>query len=301
MNYNNKDKAPWNWHKEDDYGLQRSSNFDISQELWNQVPRNEDLPIVLDDETTPVKACGDFAYNINNGESNDIQKEEVESSETCSQAKRRRMLQFNNQNGNHSLTDVQMSSAYLELNGTGNSNADIFPEVSQWLSDVSDSASAPNYEDLQSAERWLADCFKDTDMQICPVNPNFSVANNVHADVTGLSNLTPPPVEQIVVQHQTPRKIVFKGRKSMMQTPTKLASTVAYPFAFIKPCGVHGDVTLNEINKRIQAPPPSKSKQMKEDPIVYPKSAFSGKPVVGKTKIRTEGGKGSITIMRTRG
>jgi hypothetical protein len=86
-----------------------------------------------------------------------------------------------------------------------------------------------------------------------------------------------------------------------MQTPTKLASTVAYPFAFIKPCGIHGDITLTEINKRIQLPPPSKAKQIKEDPIVYPKSAFSGKPVVGKTKIRTEGGKGSITIMRTRG
>ncbi|KAI5418932.1 hypothetical protein KIW84_043235 [Lathyrus oleraceus] len=66
----------------------------------------------------------------------------------------------------HSLADVQMSSAYLALNGTGNSNADIFPKVSQWISDVSDSDSAPNYEDLQSAERWLADCFKDTDMQI---------------------------------------------------------------------------------------------------------------------------------------
>ena len=56
------------------------------------------------------------------------------------------MLQFNNQNGNHPLADVQMSSAYLALNGTGNSNADIFPKVSQWISDVSDSASAPNYD-----------------------------------------------------------------------------------------------------------------------------------------------------------
>lgn len=87
-----------------------------------------------------------------------------------------------------------------------------------------------------------------------------------------------------------------------MRTPTKLASSVAYPFAFIKPCGVHGDVTLKDINQRIRTPPPSKSRQSNEDPSVsYPTSAFSGKPVVGKTKIRTEGGKGSITIMRTKG
>ncbi|KAI5436967.1 hypothetical protein KIW84_023190 [Lathyrus oleraceus] len=38
---------------------------------------------------------------------------------------------------------------------------------------------------LDNPEKVNADCFKDTDMQICPVNPNFSVANNVHADVTG--------------------------------------------------------------------------------------------------------------------
>lgn len=77
---------------------------------------------------------------------------------------------------------------------------------------------------------------------------------------------------------------------------------MAYPFAFIKPSGAHGDVTLKEINQRILSPPPPlKSKLSVEDPSTYPKSAFSGKPVVGKTKIHIEGGKGSITIMRTKG
>ncbi|GAU18227.1 hypothetical protein TSUD_175680, partial [Trifolium subterraneum] len=292
--------SPWNWNREDDYCFEKMPNFDISQELWN---RNEDFSIMLDDETTPVKACVDFSYDVNNSESNDIQKELEECSETSSQAKRRRMLQFNSHSGSHSLTEEQMSSAYLELNGTDDSN-DIFPEVSQWLSGDSENASSSNFEDLESAEKWFADCFKDTEMQLCPPdNPNTSGADNVHIDATEVCNVT-PPVEQNVVQHQisqTPTKIVFRGRKSIMQTPTKLASTVAYPFAFVKPCGIHGDVTLTEINKRIQSPPPSKSKEVKEDPIVYPKSAFSGKPVVGKTKIRTEGGKGSITIMRTRG
>lgn len=92
----------------------------------------------------------------------------------------------------------------------------------------------------------------------------------------------------------------FSGKKSYMQSPTKVASSVVYPFAFIKPCGVHGDVTLRDINQRICTPP--KPKQSKEDPsAAYPTSAFSGKPVVGKTKIHTEGGKGCITIMRTKG
>lgn len=91
------------------------------------------------------------------------------------------------------------------------------------------------------------------------------------------------------------------GGKSFVEKPTKLSASVAYPFAFIKPSGAHGDVTLKEINQRLLSAPPLKSKLGVEDPSTYPKSAFSGKPVVGKTKIHTEGGKGSITIMRTKG
>jgi len=87
-----------------------------------------------------------------------------------------------------------------------------------------------------------------------------------------------------------------------MRAPTKLASAVAYPFDFIKPCEVRGDVTLKDINQKIRTPPASNSKQGQDDtPPCYPTSAFSGKPVVGKTKIPTQGGKGSITIMRTKG
>ncbi|KAK4270218.1 hypothetical protein QN277_023280 [Acacia crassicarpa] len=95
--------------------------------------------------------------------------------------------------------------------------------------------------------------------------------------------------------------VSFVKRKSMMQMPTKLATSLTYAFAFIKPSGAQGDVTLKEINQRIQTPQSSKPKPKIEDPSSYPKSAFSGKPVVGKTKILTEGGKGSITIMRTKG
>jgi len=38
--------------------------------MWTDVPQNgEDLSYMFDGETetTPVKACGDLAYNVNNG------------------------------------------------------------------------------------------------------------------------------------------------------------------------------------------------------------------------------------------
>lgn len=301
MDYSN-DKEPWEWHRED-YCLQKSFNYEVSHGLWNEVPQNEDLSYVLNDKTTPVKACGEFAYNVNNNESNIIQKQPDKCLKTTYQIKRRRMLQFNTQDGGHSLSNEQSPSAYFKVKGKEDSDEDVYPELSQWVSGSSGSGSTSNYEDLESAEGWLADCFKDADMQLCPDDLNFSGADDVHLDVADLCNF-PPSCEQNVVQQcvtQVPKNIVVKGGKSFIETPSKLAASVAYPFAFIKPSGAHGDVTLKEINQRILSPVPLKSKRSVEDPSAYPKSAFSGKPVVGKTKIHIEGGKGSITIMRTKG
>ncbi|XP_028790852.1 protein XRI1-like [Neltuma alba] len=303
MDYDN-DKEPWDWHKED-HILEKASNMSMSQELWNEVPQNEeDLSYMLDDETTPVKACGDLAYHVNN--SDNLRNELDECRETSSQVKRRRMLQFSSEDGDVSLSYEDMSSEYLKLNGKEDSMKDVLFEVSQLLSETSGNASGSSCEDLeQSAEGWLAQCFNDAEMDFSPDDiMNFSGQDNVQINVSEPCDVS-PAYEQNVAQKRvtrTPKNIIFKGRKSFIRAPTKLASSVAYPFAFIKPSGAHGDVTLKEINQRIQTPPPSKPKKSsEEDPSAYPKSAFSGKPVVGKTKIRTEGGKGSITIMRTKG
>ncbi|XP_054783281.1 protein XRI1-like [Prosopis cineraria] len=297
MDYDN-DKKPWDWQKED-HCLQKASNMSMSQELWNEVPQNEeDLSYMFDDETTPVKACGDLAYHVNN---NDNSQSELEECRVTSQVKRRRMLQFSSEDGDLSMSCDDMSSEYLKLNGK-DSMKDVFFEVSQLIS--SGNTSGSSCDDLEhSAEGWLAQCFNDAEMDFSP-DDIMNLSEQDKINVSDLCDVS-PAFEQNVVQQRvtgTPKNIIFKGRKSFIRAPTKLASSVAYPFAFIKPSGAHGDVTLKEINQRIQTPPPSKPKRSsEEDPSAYPKSAFSGKPVVGKTKIRTEGGKGSITIMRTKG
>lgn len=38
---------------------------DISKCLLNGDGQNEDLPYIFNDETTPIKACGDLAYHVN--------------------------------------------------------------------------------------------------------------------------------------------------------------------------------------------------------------------------------------------
>ncbi|KAJ0112710.1 hypothetical protein Patl1_02556 [Pistacia atlantica] len=294
---------PRNWQREE-YCLQKGSNFaDMSDCQWNEVTLNEeDLSYMLDDVTTPVKACEELAYHATHSGRDNIDKEPIERRETSSQAKRRRMLQFDTEVADSSLFSNEMPSAFLAPNERENPVDEVLPEAPPWISGFSADVPGSSFEGIdQSFEGWLAQCLNDSEMNFSPDNMNFSGASDGQIDISDFNNPPPACDANMVQQHapRTPRNIVFRGRKSIIRTPTKLASSVAYPFAFIKPCGVQGDVTLKDINQRIHTP--SKSKQNIEDPAAYPTSAFSGKPVVGKTKIRTEGGKGSITIMRTKG
>lgn len=296
-----KNNDSWNWDG-DGYTIQKDTDLEC---LWDGVSENDDLSYVFD-ETTPVKACGDLAYHVTHND--DSNKKSEESRETHSQAKRRRMLQFTAQDLETSLCCEDLSSRFLKSHNKDVSSPAAVPDVPYEIPECSGlSANVPTscLENLDhSPEGWIADCLNDADMHCSPEDLNFAGTSDNQIDVSEFCNVAPEFKSNAVQHHPTrvPRNIIFKGRKSYIRTPTKLASSVAYPFAFIKPCGFHGDVTLKDINQRIRTPPPSKLKHQPEDPSQsYPTSAFSGKPVVGKTKIHTEGGKGSITIMRTRG
>ncbi|KAL6503468.1 hypothetical protein OROGR_025391 [Orobanche gracilis] len=231
-------------------------------------------------------------------------KELEEYREPSSQFKRRRMLQFESE---VLRTPLCHDDAFLRSKETHESLEDAISEMSQWVAgfteDTPASNDVSNIECLDpSSEGWIADCFNDVGMHLSTEAIAFGASDDVQIDITELCDSTPEYDDANEV-HKNPvrnhQNVVFKGKKSFIRTPPKLASSIVYPFAFIKPCGMHGGVTLNDINQRIHNPP--KSKPNEDDPSLYPTSAFSGKPVVGKTKIRTEGGKGSITIMRTKG
>ncbi|KAL4324636.1 hypothetical protein GQ457_11G003630 [Hibiscus cannabinus] len=257
------DQNTWNWHGEN-YGVPKNSD---SGE-WAQVTSNEeDLSYMLD-ETTPVKDCGDLYHFTRN----DYISKEAEGER---EVKRRRMLQFDTHDLEPSLLCEEMP----------------LPDASQWVAGFSEDASASSFEGLdQLCEGWL-EYFNDADMLLGSNDLNLAAPSDLHIDISDLYDARPDAVQNQPTQ--TSQNVVFKGRKSGFSCPpSKLPSCIAYPFAFIKPCSLRGDVTLKDINRRIQAPPTQSA---------FPTSAFSGKPVVGKTKIRTDGGKGSITITRTRG
>ncbi|XP_028767042.1 uncharacterized protein LOC114724765 [Neltuma alba] len=87
----------------------------------------------------------------------------------------------------------------------------------------------------------------------------------------------------------------------------RVISRVVYPFAMVKPGGIReGEVTLNDINKRILMPPTRPVRHPVGDFASRPclsatGAGLSGKAVVALTRIHTQGRRGTITIIRTKG
>nr|XP_029122585.1 protein XRI1-like [Elaeis guineensis] len=298
--------------------LPKDIQLDVPHPQWGKIDQTDDDIWNMLGNQTPIGDYGDFGFDVL-----DIEDNASKGLEECgqpSQNKRRRMLQFSS-DGN----DTSMGNEQINFTTVNSKNGDLevredvpligvgLSENLQWTPELNscfpNNRCVFNDEGLDhSSNAWLADCLNETEMHYStddmPSSRNDHVASY---DQVGLSEFpnTAHELETEVVQetigHTTLR--IFKGKKSYIKSPTKLTSSVAYPFTLIKPCGFHGDVTLKDINQRIHAPPTSLSKLKKdEEPsLSYPTSAFSGKPVVVKTKIRTEGGRGSITILRTKG
>ncbi|KAL3648997.1 hypothetical protein CASFOL_005400 [Castilleja foliolosa] len=288
----------WDWQNQDCIIIEDNTDIDI-------LNHSEDhISCTFDDTTTPVKACGDLAYSLTGNEG--MNKESELYREHSSQVKRRRMLQFEPEVLDTNLFNDEM---FLRSKETSDSLEDAISDMSQWVAGFAEGPSllADEYLD-PTTEGWIADCFNDTEMNLSTDDIGCaSGESDIQIDVTELCNTTPPPepecdvnvVDKLPVR--TSRNVAFKGRKSYMRTPPKRPSSIVYPFTFIKPCSMLGDMTLMDINQRIHNPPKSKQNEQDDDSFSYQTSAFSGKPVVGKTKIRTEGGEGCITIVRTKG
>ncbi|KAL8486451.1 hypothetical protein ACS0TY_023221 [Phlomoides rotata] len=292
MNY-----GMWDWQGQD-YGIEDHTSIEMPKSLMNEVDQDVDRVTYIFNKATPIKACGDIAYHVTD---NELTGKDFDQYREHSSVKRRRMLQFES---DVLETPICLDEEFLRSKETPDSLEDAISEMSQWVAGYTDGVSASSNECLDaSSEGWIADCFNDTEMHFCTEDFNYaSGASGVQIDDVIDIHDSPPQYDPNPVKKHpinTHPNVVLKGRKSYMHMPPKMASSIVYPFAFIKPCGIHGDVTLKDINRRILNPPKPKP----EDPIAssYPTSAFSGKPVVGKTKIQTEGGKGSITIMRTIG
>ncbi|KAL5228586.1 hypothetical protein ABZP36_016851 [Zizania latifolia] len=270
----------WEWQSHE-YDLQKDLLADSSSCLWSESNQNADDAWSIFDDQTPIKHCTDIDFQF--CDIGDIIVKDFDEGKETSQAKRRRMLQFCSDN-----MDCAMATDGL--------SEDL--QVNMGFSCDQCLLNSDGTEEL--AEEWLADCSQDSEPRSPPeeISPTAAIEEvdlSVHEKCSSR--------EQGNIVHKNTvqaRSTPLKAGKNIIRS-RKVKTSVVYPFELIKPCGFHGDVTLHDINKRIHAPPPYKIKHKMDEQVSYQASAISGKPVVHKTKIHTEGGKGSITITRTVG
>ncbi|KAG8054196.1 hypothetical protein GUJ93_ZPchr0001g29311 [Zizania palustris] len=262
----------WGWQSHE-YDLQKDLLADSSSCLWSESNQNADDAWSIFDDQTPIKHCTDIDFQF--CDIGDIIVKDFDEGKETSQAKRRRMLQFCSDN-----MDCAMAT-------------DGLPEGLQVNMGFSCDQCLLNSDGTEElAEEWLADCSQDRVVLLLPLKKSIFLCMKI-VRLGSRANI----VHKNTVQARpTPLKV----GKNIIRS-RKVKTSVVYPFELIKPCGFHGDVTLHDINKRIHAPPPYKIKHKMDEQASYQTSAISGKPVVHKTKIHTEGGKGSITITRTVG
>ncbi|TVU36034.1 hypothetical protein EJB05_17944 [Eragrostis curvula] len=278
----------WGWQGQE-YDMQKDLVTDPSISLWgdgNNIAGND---WSMFEDQTPIKHCADYEFHF--CDIGDIIVKDFEEGKETLQAKRRRMLQFCPEN-------VQMDCPMAEdgLSGSLQVNLDFSSDKCLLNTDGTD----------ELPEEWLLDIPQDSEPHCPPEELNSpAAAAAVAMESTDISVVqTSFSCEQAIVVHNSPaqgRPTPLKAGRSIIRAK-KQRTAVAFPFELIKPCSFHGAVTLNDINKKIHAPPPYKIKHKNdEEPNSHEASAISGKPVVHKTKIHTEGGKGSITITRTLG
>ncbi|PKA60939.1 Protein XRI1 [Apostasia shenzhenica] len=293
----------WEW-QEDDYYLMEDRRSGISHCLWDELHKTEGSLLYMLEEQTPIKDCTDF--HCQNAQALENTNKLLEECRDSSQQKRRRMLHFPSECNENNFGSFHSSSVFLKSKEREDALIDEEPSTSvndEWNADWV--VGTPDGSCALNSEGWLDNCLNEGMIQ-CGTDETTEFVEDLNC------------VEKFVQQGHAPAEMetdllqqgkasharkASKGRRHIIRAATNLTTSIAYPFALIKPCGAEGDLTLKDINHRIHTPLSSRSKQMQEEiPLLhYPTSAFSGKPVVVKTKIHTEGGKGSITIMRTKG
>lgn len=273
----------WEWQSPE-FDLHKDLVPAPSSSLWAETNSSVIDSWSMFDEQTPIKECTDIELPF--CDIGDITIKDFDEGKETLQAKRRRMLQFCPENLEMEcpMTDVLLESLQVDLDFSSDEHLLL----------------ADGTEELP--EEWLVDCSQDSVPGCPPAEMNSPPRASVQTNISALQiSLVEEQSSKTVKKPPQSRPTPLKAGRNILRA-RKQKATVAYPFELIKPCGFRGDTTLRDINQKIHAPPPYRIRHKYDDgPVSYQASAISGKPVVHKTKIHTEGGKGSITITRTRG
>lgn len=107
------------------------------------------------------------------------------------------------------------------------------------------------------------------------------------------------------VKGEKSEKMSMTSSSTSSKRKRSMSRRLAYPFGMVKPGGINGDLTLDDINKSIMKAPTRPVRHPVGNYVCPPAVAsfrgpgLSGKAVVAFTRIHTKG-TGSVTIIRTK-
>ncbi|CAL5032636.1 unnamed protein product [Urochloa decumbens] len=286
----------WDWQAGEHCEQSDASHAEATKFVWDCLNQDDDELLGLLGNQTPLRDCRDFFADIP-----DISCKETLDPEESREAKRRRVLEYPSESSQSEVGTHETGSPFVASEAT---------EISLLCTDEQQNLncdmqySSNNIDTINSlsneAPYWQED---NTHFEHCsygtppvPCTQESVAYADDQAGISGSSEIA--PVTESLIMQETRKLSTLKvskgGSSSLVKAKQNVTTTIAYPFTLIKPSWKEGDVTLQDINQKIRAPP-------KKPPEILGTSAFSGKPVIGKTRIRTDGGKGSITILRTKG
>ncbi|KAF2933625.1 protein XRI1 isoform X2 [Oryza sativa Japonica Group] len=281
----------WDWQAAEQCES-NAANHDVSRFMWDCLNQDDDDLLGLLGNQTPLRDCRGF-FDID-----DFTCKETLDLEESRESKRRRILEYpsesnQSEDGNREISSTLGTSEVSEISLLCTDEPQSFNWDSQNNSNNFDSLSTGAF--YQPSNSHSKNCSDENQMHFRHSSQESVTYTN---DQSGISGTTEnDSVTESLLMQETRKLSTLKVSKgtSLVKAKQNLTTTIAYPFTLIKPSWEEGDViTLKDINQRIRAPP-------KKAPETLGTSAFSGKPVIGKTRIRTDGGRGSITILRTKG
>ncbi|KAF2933626.1 protein XRI1 isoform X1 [Oryza sativa Japonica Group] len=285
----------WDWQAAEQCES-NAANHDVSRFMWDCLNQDDDDLLGLLGNQTPLRDCRGF-FDID-----DFTCKETLDLEESRESKRRRILEYpsesnQSEDGNREISSTLGTSEVSEISLLCTDEPQSFNWDSQNNSNNFDSLSTGAF--YQPSNSHSKNCSDENQMHFRHDQMHSSQESVTYTnDQSGISGTTEnDSVTESLLMQETRKLSTLKVSKgtSLVKAKQNLTTTIAYPFTLIKPSWEEGDViTLKDINQRIRAPP-------KKAPETLGTSAFSGKPVIGKTRIRTDGGRGSITILRTKG
>eukprot|EP00249_Psilotum_nudum_P010598 c22640_g2_i1 orf=2-853(-) len=262
----------WDW-EDQGFRLDVESPLAISQSLWEGFTQSEEDVATLF-ASTPASQMRDSESSCFIFATQD-RVEPISSDQNVPDYsphfKRRRMLHFQGEENaiNASNSPLEMVPETLESYSDsfigGCEDFQMHESTSDgtiWYIGNDESLSSVDDAAEQSAESWMSRCFNDRESQTAQYQMNFAVpmiaseaerqanANEVlhgHHPATSFSCRS-------AISGRTLAAAAAVHSNTSCSRP-KLATPVAYPFAVVKPSGMQGDVTLNDINQRIMMPP----------------------------------------------